>query len=198
MRPSTRPAAPGRHIRRPIVIATLPARALSQAGRSATPDITATSPEPLSGWLRKGRNATGPDVDLRQPVHSKPLGDLAAGVGVVGDQPHEYGLASMELHLAIDLSREFTLEHVGRPSIEALLDDRPGRLECGHELAGVAGVVQFVFPSVIDESGERCALGARLLADMAEPVGTDRGGVRGDRPDRPQIWSGPQRQLFRR
>src|SRR5213595_3493006 len=105
MTPSTRPTAPGRHMRRPIVIATLPARALSQAGRSATTGTTATSPEPLSGWLGQARNATGPDVDFLEPVHAERLGDLAAVIRVVGDQPHQDGLARVHLNSTIDLSR---------------------------------------------------------------------------------------------
>ena len=111
-------------------------------------------------------------------MHSQRLGDLATVVGVVREQPHQDGLSRVELNLAIDLAVEFVLEHRRRPSIETVLDDGPGGLERGNELARLTWVREIVLPAIAAGIVERRAFGARLLENMAEPVGADRGGVR--------------------
>jgi hypothetical protein len=59
-------------------------------------------------------------------VHSERGRDLAAVLGVVGQQAHQHGLASVNLYLAVTLSTHFVLKHLRRPALEALLNDSPG------------------------------------------------------------------------
>src|SRR2546423_2473219 len=88
--PRTSPRIPGAHMSRPIVIATLPALAFSQAGLSAMQNITATGNEPSSASLsdprREDRSAAGPDVDLRKSLYAQRLADLGAVVRVEGQE----------------------------------------------------------------------------------------------------------------
>src|SRR5438477_5643798 len=136
-KPRTSPRIPGAHMSRPIVIATLPALAFSQAGLSAMQNITAIRNEPasasLSGSRREDLSAAGPDVDLRKSVHAQRLADLGTVIRVVDEETHQHRLARVNLDLAVALSLENILQHRRRPSVQAIVDDRPGRFECRHE-----------------------------------------------------------------
>src|SRR5256885_6487008 len=104
----------------------------------------------------------------------------------------------MNLNPPGQLSAELVLEHRRRPSLETILDDRPGRLQRGDQLLRITRVAEVVFPAIAVRIQKRRAFRAGLLEDVAEPVGTDPGGVRGNGPNRPEVGRGPQLELFRR
>src|SRR2546423_8857549 len=95
-------------------------------------------------------------------MHAEHLGDLAAVICVVSDHAHQDGLARVHLYSTIDISRELLLEHVRRPAVQAVFDDRPGRLEREDELACHSWVGKVVLPALAVRIVERRALSTRL------------------------------------
>src|SRR3982074_3290831 len=57
-------------------------------------------------------------------------------------------------------------------------------------------MVQVVLPTLVRRIGKGCPLGSGLVAHRAQPVDPDACGVRGDGPDRPQVGSGAEAELF--
>jgi hypothetical protein len=57
-------------------------------------------------------------------------------------------------------------------------------------------MVEVVLPSVVAQVAERRPLGAGLAEHLAQPVDAGAGGVTHDRPHRPVLRLGPQRELL--
>src|SRR6266550_9229347 len=95
------------------------------------------------------RSVRTPEIDLRELVDAEGLRQLAAVVGVVGQEPLEDRPARMDLTMVTVQPLDRLLEHRRRPAIQAAIDDRPGRVEGRHELGRAARVVEIVLPAVV-------------------------------------------------
>src|SRR5688500_10853726 len=114
------------------------------------------------GYLKDSCRGRRPEVDLGEAVNAQGLRQLAAVVGVVGEEAHEHRLPRVDLLRVAPLARERLAQHLRRPALEAAGDDRPRRIERVDQLIGVAWVVLDVLPAGGVGIGEGRRVGPRL------------------------------------